>query len=250
MASWRLAITDAVSEADLAEIMRELVALAKQGDVGAAKLVLQYAVGKPAAVAEPDRMEIEEWNLHKESVVMGNDMELIRVGASAKVGNMLANVARLLNDETAITGMQKMSLESGKQPDTRGEANADAGSPGVPRAARPPVRADGSRRAGHTVGQAARSTSRASNETDAAGDFDPRDQEWLEILGRRPVGMANGERVAGPSNARGNGAARPSKSKSNGGARNDHAGSDRTSNPHGKTTDDRSESASNGRAAG
>ena len=44
--------------------------LALAGDVQAAKLVLAYAIGRPAAAADPDRLDVEEWNRFKEAAPM------------------------------------------------------------------------------------------------------------------------------------------------------------------------------------
>jgi hypothetical protein len=69
LAAMRQAVLDAVSEDDVRAIMAALVGQAKGGDVAAARVVLQYAVGKPAAAVEPDRVEIEEWRLREQGAV-------------------------------------------------------------------------------------------------------------------------------------------------------------------------------------
>ena len=65
LASMREAILRAVSDEDIGQIMTSMVNLAKEGNIQAAKLVLQYAVGKPAPVAQPDRVDEEEWDIEK-----------------------------------------------------------------------------------------------------------------------------------------------------------------------------------------
>lgn len=64
MAEMRQAMLDAVSPEDLKDIVRQVVVKARLGDLTAAKLVLSYVVGKPAAAVEPDRVELNEWELH------------------------------------------------------------------------------------------------------------------------------------------------------------------------------------------
>src|SRR5438874_2406394 len=49
--------------------------LALAGDVQAAKLVLAYAVGKPAAAPDPDRLDVEEWDHFKNTAPMTNEAE-------------------------------------------------------------------------------------------------------------------------------------------------------------------------------
>ena len=53
----------------LAKIVLAMVDKAEAGDVAAAKLVLQYTVGKPAETVEPDRIEIDDHRLRVESCI-------------------------------------------------------------------------------------------------------------------------------------------------------------------------------------
>ncbi len=92
MASRRKTITGAVSEEKLIEIMMAMVELAIKGDVGAAKLVLQYAVGKPLAMAEPDRVEIEEWELHQKSAIHREEIDWVLNGAPIRTANVTTAV--------------------------------------------------------------------------------------------------------------------------------------------------------------
>jgi hypothetical protein len=67
-AAARKAFCDALSHEDLVEIARAMKEKAKGGDVAAAKLVLAYAVGKPADVVEPDTLDLEEFKQYEEEV--------------------------------------------------------------------------------------------------------------------------------------------------------------------------------------
>jgi hypothetical protein len=60
VAALRKALINAVTEKDLADIVRVLIVRATSGDVAAARLVLSYAIGKPAAAPNPDRMNVDE----------------------------------------------------------------------------------------------------------------------------------------------------------------------------------------------
>jgi hypothetical protein len=53
----------------LAKIVLAMVDKAEAGDVAAAKLVLQYTVGKPAETVEPDRIELDDHRLRVESCI-------------------------------------------------------------------------------------------------------------------------------------------------------------------------------------
>ncbi|MFO0846281.1 MAG: hypothetical protein U0797_28550 [Gemmataceae bacterium] len=61
-AGWqmRLLALEAVPDEDLTAILKKMVELAKEGDVPAAKLVLQYTLGKPVSQPHPDRIDRDE----------------------------------------------------------------------------------------------------------------------------------------------------------------------------------------------
>ena len=56
MADARAAIYEAVSEKDLAGVFKALVAKAKEGDVPAARLVVEYRAGKPLDLEVQERI--------------------------------------------------------------------------------------------------------------------------------------------------------------------------------------------------
>src|ERR1700680_4032660 len=60
VAGLRKAFLQGITVEDLAAIAAALLAKAKQGDVAAAKLVLAYAIGKPQATVDPDRLDVDE----------------------------------------------------------------------------------------------------------------------------------------------------------------------------------------------
>jgi hypothetical protein len=62
LASLRQAVVDAVTGDDLKGIVAAIVARAKLGDLAAAKLLLEYVLGKPAAAPSPDDVEEDEWS--------------------------------------------------------------------------------------------------------------------------------------------------------------------------------------------
>jgi hypothetical protein len=53
VARLRAVLIEAVTEEDIQEIAGQLVALAKEGNMPAIKLLFQYTLGKPGAVPEP-----------------------------------------------------------------------------------------------------------------------------------------------------------------------------------------------------
>src|SRR5262245_20268581 len=65
-ARMRQVLLDCVSEDDLHAIVTGLVEDAKNGDLGAARLVLSYVVGKPTAAVDPDHLDVEEFDLFQQ----------------------------------------------------------------------------------------------------------------------------------------------------------------------------------------
>jgi hypothetical protein len=65
VAALRAALVASVSEEDLEAVARTLVRQAQQGDVAAAKLLLSYALGKPAAPVDPDTLDAQEWDNYR-----------------------------------------------------------------------------------------------------------------------------------------------------------------------------------------
>src|SRR5204862_6929732 len=57
VAKLRKVIINRLTEDDLLAITEALLAKAKEGSVGAAKLLLSYALGKPASAPDPDRLD-------------------------------------------------------------------------------------------------------------------------------------------------------------------------------------------------
>src|SRR2546423_13779951 len=55
VAALRKVIINRLTEEDLLAITEALLAKAKQGSVGGAKLLLAYGIGKPASAPDPDR---------------------------------------------------------------------------------------------------------------------------------------------------------------------------------------------------
>src|SRR5207302_1760579 len=72
-------INNRLTEEDLLAITEALLAKAKQGSVGAAKLLLAYGIGKPASAPDPDRLDGQELKHFKDQVEVVNEVhELAR----------------------------------------------------------------------------------------------------------------------------------------------------------------------------
>src|SRR5947208_11123989 len=79
VAALRKVIINRLTEADLLAITEALLARAKEGSVGAAKLLLAYGIGKPASAPDPDRLDGQELKHFKDQVETVNEVhELAR----------------------------------------------------------------------------------------------------------------------------------------------------------------------------
>ena len=81
-AELRALFQDEMSDADLRGLARAMIERAQKGDVAAAKLTLLYAIGKPTAAVEPDRVEIEEHRLRRDSAVPATGNGGLRLASS------------------------------------------------------------------------------------------------------------------------------------------------------------------------
>src|SRR5438445_5425927 len=68
VAALRKVIINRLTEEDLLAITEALLAKAKEGNVGAAKLLLAYGIGKPASAPDPDHLDGQELEHFKDKV--------------------------------------------------------------------------------------------------------------------------------------------------------------------------------------
>jgi hypothetical protein len=76
-AAFRRAFCEAISEAEVQVLARQLYEQALLGDKAAAKLVLAYLVGKPAAAVDPDSLDLEEWRLYQRSATAPEELRAL-----------------------------------------------------------------------------------------------------------------------------------------------------------------------------
>ena len=100
----------------LAKIVLALVEKAEAGDVAAAKLVLQYTVGKPAEAVEPDRVEIEEHRLRRESTISFEEWSPKVGDLSAATVNSFAPTLGPDNEENTLMPFLLGALEAEAAP--------------------------------------------------------------------------------------------------------------------------------------
>jgi hypothetical protein len=69
IAELRSILLRAATDENVERLAHMLMEKAFTGDLAAAKLLLLYWIGKPKEVAEPDRQDVEEWNLARDGMV-------------------------------------------------------------------------------------------------------------------------------------------------------------------------------------
>jgi hypothetical protein len=91
VAALRSALLACITPDDILEIMAALLLKAKTGDLAAARLVLAYTVGKPAKVVDPDRCDIDEWQVLQKSVAEHAEVEKTFTRMPLSLANPLAS---------------------------------------------------------------------------------------------------------------------------------------------------------------
>ena len=103
----RQAVLDAITPEKISAITDAMTDRAQQGNVGAAKLVFQYSLGKPAAAVEPDRVEIEDYRLRTESAVPTHVWAPMLQHLQAKNINEIAVVSESLLQSRILEPMEQ-----------------------------------------------------------------------------------------------------------------------------------------------
>jgi len=111
VAALRKVIINRLTEEDLLAITEALLAKAKEGSVGAAKLLLGYAIGKPASAPDPDRLDGQELKHFKDQVETVNEVHELAVEVGRAVDRR-PGPAGLSDDYSAL--MQEMVRYSEK----------------------------------------------------------------------------------------------------------------------------------------
>jgi hypothetical protein len=84
---------DSVSDEEMYRLFRMLYEKAEAGDVGAAKLILSYKVGKPLSAPNPDSIDRDEWEHYQQDAVDSDAMKQVLGSLPTRVGNDIARVS-------------------------------------------------------------------------------------------------------------------------------------------------------------
>jgi hypothetical protein len=86
-AEFRRAVLELFTPEDVMSLLRVMLALGRNGDVAAAKVFLEYVVGKPHKAPDPDRADHHEWQLSAEAPRLADVTGLLDHGVPADMAN-------------------------------------------------------------------------------------------------------------------------------------------------------------------
>jgi hypothetical protein len=72
---------------------------ALNGDKAAARLLMQYSLGRPAPYVDPDTMDGHEWQINRQQVIPANEFEPCLAQMSVKLANILHPQMREVNED-------------------------------------------------------------------------------------------------------------------------------------------------------
>src|SRR5687768_12891681 len=154
LAELRSAALEAVSREDMLELFAMLKFKAKTGDLAATKIILQYTLGKPGAPVQPDRIDLDEWQILTDSSVSKEDwVELLKTFPATAANEMTHGlwplIVMLVRQKLADDIRQKYPPEPSGEADTP-PAAAAAPPPGSNGAAEEPPASTGGNGASRT----------------------------------------------------------------------------------------------------
>jgi hypothetical protein len=126
VAELRKIIVDALTDAEMLAITLAMIVRAKAGDVAAARLLYQYALGKPAKAVEPDRVDIDEFKLREDASIPATEWASILNRFPVDSVNQLVDQAqpRLEQEHIAaiVTGLKQDTVTAANRREARKEA--------------------------------------------------------------------------------------------------------------------------------
>src|SRR5207247_2048690 len=69
------------------DIIRQVVIKARLGDLTAAKIALSYVIGKPTPAVDPDRVDLDEWNINRQRPETAAVSDVIKSGCLPVLAN-------------------------------------------------------------------------------------------------------------------------------------------------------------------
>jgi hypothetical protein len=118
VAALRRAVLDTVTAEDVQAVVRKLLQEALRGDVPACKVLLAYAIGRPAEAVDPDTVDLHEWRMYRDSIARTEDLTGMLATVPPQVACLLARaVLPHLGDAFARTFLEQAELQTLGPPD-------------------------------------------------------------------------------------------------------------------------------------
>ena len=124
VAELRKALLGFVSIEELERIVTAIKKKAEQGDVAAARLILQYVLGKPTTPADPDLLAFDEWQKLQKLARPPREMSEVMHGVPAQVACDLTNIAWPFRLETNFFKPFQAGLKALDERDAKAAAAA------------------------------------------------------------------------------------------------------------------------------
>src|SRR5262249_14602264 len=99
VAGFRAAILQATTHDDIKAITKKLIEMARKGNLAAPKLHWAYTCGKAADPPDPDRLDLEEWNLFKEARPIPRQFNKLARHANTDQQLQMARILREMNTD-------------------------------------------------------------------------------------------------------------------------------------------------------
>ena len=124
VAELRQIMLDCVTDKEMEIIVGELMVQAQAGKLAAIKLLFQYVLGKPAAIVEPDTLDLQEWEQYRRAPEPAAVKEVL---AARMPADFACNVLRstLPYVGNSLAEMLSESLLSPEPPDEGDDADRD-----------------------------------------------------------------------------------------------------------------------------
>jgi hypothetical protein len=124
VAEFRQLLLECVTKDDFRKVMAAVISSAAQGNAQAQKLFLTYVVGKAVQTVDPDRMDIDEWNVYRDAVPMKAEAATVMQAGDPQLQLDYLRLMRPIITEIMREEVFKMFNETPEQREAREEAEA------------------------------------------------------------------------------------------------------------------------------
>src|SRR5262245_55681726 len=111
VAAFRAAILQATTHEDIRLITKKLIHIAREGNLAAAKLLLAYTCGKADEASDPDRLDLEEWNLFREAKPIPQEFHKLTRHANTDQQLQMARILREMSTDRMAEEYQVLHIK-------------------------------------------------------------------------------------------------------------------------------------------